>query len=162
MRETMAVRVELVDGMAFRAVDQQGLAIIMDANPGVGGQGRGPKPVDVLAMALGGCTGMDVISILRKMRQDVTAYEVRVTGPRAETHPRIFTALTVEHVVAGNDLATQAVQRAVTLSASRYCPASAMLGRAVPLRHCYRVLTAAGDEVARGEVGESVALEAAE
>jgi putative redox protein len=156
MSETTEVRVELLDGMAFRGLDQHGLQIVMDATADVGGQGRGPKPVDALAMALGGCTGMDVISILRKMRQDVTAYEVRVNGPRAQTHPKVFTALTVEHVVSGNDLDERQVRRAVTLSATRYCPASAMLGKAVPIRHVYRVLTATGAEVARGESDERV------
>jgi putative redox protein len=154
--ETTEVRVELVDGMAFRGVDEQGLQIIMDASADAGGHERGPTPMRALAMALGGCTGMDVISILRKMRQDVTAYEIRVTGPRAQAHPKVFTALTVEHVVSGNDLDERQVRRAVTLSATRYCPASAMLGHAVPIRHIYRVLTAAGEEVARGESDDRV------
>ena len=151
MSETQ-VTIELLGGMTFAGTDPSGLRIIMDAPPDGGGQGRGPKPVDVLAMALGGCTGMDVISMLRKMRQDVTAYEIRITGPRAESHPRIFTALDVEHVVRGGGLDPRLVRRAVELSATRYCPASAMLGRSVPITHRYRVLSGDGSEVARGEI----------
>jgi len=140
--------------MAFQGVDQEGLQITMDAAPDAGGQGHGPKPVDVLAMALGGCTGMDVISILRKMRQEVSGYKIRVTGPRADTHPRVFTSLDVEHVVSGTGLDPDLVRRAVELSATRYFSASAMLGKAMRIVHHYRVLTPDGVEVAAGVLGE--------
>ncbi|HLZ73062.1 MAG TPA: OsmC family protein [Dehalococcoidia bacterium] len=154
MAETSVV-VRLEDGFVFRGTDEDGLSIVMDASKDVAGsQERGPSPMRVLAMALGGCTGIDVISILRKMRQEVTAYEVRVSGPRAGEHPHVFTALEVEHVVHGRALNPENVRRAVELSATRYCPASAMLGKAAPLRHRYRVLDEAGAELATGAIGE--------
>ena len=92
--------------------------------------------------SLGGCTGMDVISVLRKMRQDVSGYEVRVSGERAPEHPRIFTSIQVEHVVRGRNLNEQMVKRAVELSATRYCPAAAMLGHAARLDNSYRIIEA--------------------
>jgi putative redox protein len=152
MAETSVV-VALEEGFVFRGTDEDGLSIVMDASKDVpGSQARGPSPMRVLAMALGGCTGIDVISILRKMRQDVTGYEVRVSGPRAGEHPHVFTAMTVEHVVRGRALNPESVRRAVELSATRYCPASAMLGKAAPVTHRYRVLDEAGAELAAGAI----------
>src|SRR5439155_205778 len=86
----------------------------------------GPSPTELLLVGLGGCTGMDVIALLRKMRQDVTAYRVEVHGARRDEHPQIFTEITVVHVVGGRDLDPRSVARAGDLSATRYCPASAM------------------------------------
>jgi len=151
MAET-AVVVRLQEGMSFRGTDEQGLQIVMDAAAAGSGEEQGPSPMRVLAMALGGCTGMDVIAMLRKMRQDVTSYEVRVHGPRASQHPQVFTAMTVEHVVWGRNLNPENVRRAVELSATRYCPASAMLAQAAPLEHQYRVLDEAGTEIAAGAI----------
>ena len=152
MAETSVI-VSLEDGFVFRGTDEDGLSIVMDAGKDVAGsRERGPSPMRVLAMALGGCTGIDVISILRKMRQDVTGYELRVFGPRAEEHPHVFTAMTVEHVVRGRSLNAEHVRRAVELSATRYCPASAMLGKAAPVTHRYRVLDETGAEQAAGTI----------
>jgi putative redox protein len=88
--------------------------------------------MELLGMTLGSCTGMDVIAIVRKMRQPVTAYEARVGGPRSEERPKVFSALTVEHVVRGRGIEPAGVRRAVELSATCYCPVSAMLGRRPP------------------------------
>lgn len=96
--------------------------------------------MEMLLVGLGGCTGMDVISILRKMRQEVTHYEVRLEGTRAEEHPKIYTDITVEHVLKGRKLQEELVRKAVDLSANRYCPASAMLGKAAKIRHTYRII----------------------
>ena len=129
------VTVTLEEGTRFRGRDESDLTILME-----GEGGAHPTPMRVLAMALGGCTGMDVIAILRKMRQDVTGYALQVGGPRAETHPQVFTALEVVHAVRGRNLEPEKVARAVTLSATRYCPVSAMLGAAAPVTHRWRVL----------------------
>lgn len=152
MTQTSVV-VTLDEQMTFRARDERGLQIVMDAADDAGGRRNGPSPMELLAMALGGCTGMDVIAILRKMRQDVTGYEIRVTGPRADEHPRVFTSMSVEHVVRGRSLNPANVRRAVELSATRYCPASAMLGRAAPLAHRYRLLDEDGTELEAGAIG---------
>jgi len=126
--------------MAFRAISGSGHALVLDAAPEVGGTNRGVRPMELLLLGLGGCTGMDVISILRKKRQEVTGYEVRVHAERAAEHPKVFTAITVEHVVRGRNLSAEAVRRAVELSATKYCPASAMLGRVAPIEERYRLV----------------------
>jgi putative redox protein len=144
------VTVTLEEGARFRGSDEENRSIVMDAEGGAH-----PTPMRVLAMALGGCTGMDVIAILRKMRQDVSGYTLDVGGPRAEAHPQVFTALEVVHNVRGRDLEPEKVARAVTLSATRYCPVSAMLGRAVPVAHRWRVLDdSTGTVRAEGSVAE--------
>jgi putative redox protein len=140
MGETMTATVELLDGMAFRATAGSGHALVLDAAPDVGGRERGPRPLELLLLGLGGCTGMDVISILRKMRQDVTGYQIRVRGERAADHPKIFTVIVVEHVVRGRGLSLEAVARAVQLSPTRYCSAAAMLGRVAHIQERYRVV----------------------
>jgi putative redox protein len=140
MSETLLASVDLLDGMAFRATSGTQHELIMDAAPEVGGSDGGPRPMEMLLIGLGGCTGMDVISILRKMHQDVTGYQIRVRGDRAVDHPRIFTAIGVEHVVRGRGLSAEAVRRAVELSATRYCSAAAMLGRVARIEETYRIV----------------------
>ena len=134
-------RVELVDGMTFKGVSGSGHAVLMDAEPAAGGQERGPRPMEVVLLAFGGCTGMDVISVLRKMRQEVSGYEVRLAGDRTEQQPTVFTDITVEHVVRGRNLDVDNVRRAVELSVTRYCPVSAMLRKGgVDITDRYRVI----------------------
>jgi len=132
--------VKLLDGMAFSATSASGHTMTLDAAADAGGTNRGPRPIELFLLGLGGCTGMDVISILRKMRQDVADYEVRLTAERAESHPKVFTAVVVEHVVRGRNVSPESVRRAVELSATRYCPASAMLSKAVRIQERYRVI----------------------
>jgi len=99
--------------------------------------------MELLLVGLAGCTGMDVISILRKKRQDVTAYEVHITGVRAEEHPMVFVEITVEHIVTGHRIQPEAVARAIELSEGRYCGAGAMLGKVAHLTHTYHIVEAA-------------------
>lgn len=139
MPETRTATVTLAAGMSFEATSGSGHAVTLDAMPDHGGEDRGPGPTELLLMSLGGCTGMDVIAMLRKMRQEVTAYRVEVRGDRRDEHPRIFTRIEVEHVVRGRGLDPKQVARAVELSATRYCPVSAMLSAAAEVRHTYRV-----------------------
>jgi len=140
MANTMTASATLVGGMAFLGKAGSGHELTLDAATEAGGENRGFRPMELLILGLAGCTGMDVISILRKMRQDVTGYEVRVTGERATEHPKVFTHIVVEHVVTGRGLSPQSVARAVELSATRYCSASAMLEKAAPVEHTYRIV----------------------
>jgi putative redox protein len=141
--------VELVRDMVFRAMSGSGHEIVLDASAEAGGTNAGLRPMEALLLALGGCTGMDVISILRKMRQEVTGYRVRVRAMRRGEHPRVFTHVTVEHVVQGRHLNEEMVRRAVELSARRYCSVSAMLQAAVPIDVGYRMVDVdTGAEVA--------------
>jgi putative redox protein len=138
----MQAKVSLVDGMAFDAAADSGHSVRVDASADVGGKDRGPRPMELLLMGLGSCTAMDVISILRKMRQDVTAYEVNVSGERAAHHPRVFTHIFVEHVVTGHNLSDEMVKKAVQLSQHKYCGASAMLGKVATIEHTCRCVEA--------------------
>ncbi len=140
MTSTLNATVALVDGMRFEATLGSGHRVILDAASEVGGQDAGPRPMEMLLLGLGGCTGMDVISILRKMRQDVTGYEIRLSGERATEHPKVFTAIVVEHVVRGRGLSEESVRRAVELSATRYCSAAAMLGKVARIDERYRMV----------------------
>ena len=137
MPEARAVTAKLLDlsGMTFAAQTPSGHSMTLDASAEHGGEDHGPSPMETLLVALAGCTGMDVISLLRKMRQNVTGYEVRVSGVQADEHPRIYTSVDVEHVVTGIGLESAKVQRAVELSATRYCPVSATLSGVGTVQH---------------------------
>ncbi|MBI2760062.1 MAG: OsmC family protein [Chloroflexi bacterium] len=131
--------VELQSGMTFLGATGSGHTLLLDSSIEHGGEGLAPTPMELVLLALAGCTGMDVIAMLRKMRQTVTGYEVRVTGDeRATDHPRVYTAITVEHIVHGPALDDAAVARAVNLSSTRYCPVSAMLGETARVTHSHR------------------------
>ena len=156
MALTLKGRVELLAGMTFRGASGSGHDVLMDAEPAAGGEERGARPMEVILLAFGGCTGMDVISILRKMRQDVVGYEVRLVGERTEQQPTVFTDVTVEHVVRGRELSVENVRRAVELSATRYCPVSAMLSRGgVNVTERYRVIDEATGEEQAGVLEKS-------
>jgi putative redox protein len=129
--------------MRFVAESGSGHHVTLDADEHGGGQNAGFRPMELLLAGLAGCTGMDVISILRKKRQLVTAYEVHVTGRRAEDYPMVFVEISVEHVVTGHHLQVEAVARAIQLSEERYCGAGAMLGKVAHLTHTYRIVEAA-------------------
>lgn len=124
---------------------EAGHPIVMDALPPDGdGSAAGPK--EALLAALAGCTSMDVVSILGKKRQHADSYDLVVSGEVAEEHPRVFTSITVEHRVRGA-VEVEALRRAIELSATRYCPVSAMLSRAVRLEHRYRLESEDGTAV---------------
>src|SRR5450759_3725005 len=130
---TAVAKLETV--MRFDAQATSGYHVMLDSNELSGGQGAGFSPMEILLVGLAGCTGMDVISILRKKRQDVTGYEVRVQGIRAEEHPKVFVEISVEHLVTGHNIQPAAVERAIELSETRYCGAQAMLGKVARTQH---------------------------
>ena len=140
MAEIMTARATLLTGMHFEGQAGSGHTVSLDAAIRDGGQDSGFRPMELLLVGLSGCTGMDVISILRKKRQEVTAYEVRVSGKRAEEHPMVFEEITVEHIVTGHHIQPEAVARAIQLSEQRYCGAGAMLGKVAHLTHTYRII----------------------
>ena len=143
MTEVMTARAILGTGMRFDAESGSGHRVTLNAAVLGGGENAGFRPMELLLVGLAGCTGMDVISILRKKRQDVVGYEVHVRGVRAEDHPMVFVEITVEHVVTGHKIQPEAVARAIALSEERYCGAGAMLGKVAHLTHTYRIVEAA-------------------
>jgi putative redox protein len=139
---TAAARLE-GDGMRFVAVTGSGHSVAMDSAEG----DSGPRPAELLMVAQAGCTAMDVVSILRKKRQGVTHYEVRVSGEqRDDPHPHVFERIRIVHIVEG-DVELEAVRRAIKLSATRYCTVTGNLASGVAeIRHAYLVRDSAGEE----------------
>ena len=121
-------RVTYKDGMAFD-VELQGFHFDVDAEPHVGGANRGPRPKALLLSALGGCTGMDVVSILKKMRMPFESFAVEVTGELSDEHPKYFKTLHVRYHFTGKELDRSKIERAVELSQTQYCGVTAMLGK---------------------------------
>ena len=136
--------VEWLGGSAFRASSAGAPSIVLESAP-AGVERRGPSPMEAVLLSLGGCTGIDVLSTLQKMRQDVTGYAVQVRGERRDEHPRIYTTIVVEHVVRGRGLTASAVERAVALSAEKYCSVSAMLEAAARVEVTFRIEEDEGD-----------------
>jgi len=126
-------------GLTLSGSADSGFSVPLGAEQSVGGDEDGFRPLELMLVSLAGCTGMDVISILTKKRQDVTGFNVQVDAERAEEHPRVFTDITVTYTVRGRNIDPAAVERAIELSETRYCPAQAMLVQAVPIRHTFRI-----------------------
>lgn len=140
----MNATVRWTDGMRFVGTPESGAAITLDTRPDQGGSGAGPSPMETVLLALGSCTGMDVVSILQKMRAPLQGLEIRITAVRADDHPRVFTRIALEYVFSGPDLNAEQVRRAVELSQDRYCSVSAMLRKAADLTYSWRIADAAG------------------
>jgi putative redox protein len=119
--------------MSFEGTSDSGFKIPLGTSPEIGGDNDGFQPMELLAVGLAGCTAMDVISILSKKRQEVTSFEVRVHADRQEEHPKVFSHLTIEYIVGGKEISREAVERAVQLSAEKYCPAQAMFTKVAPI-----------------------------
>ena len=125
----MGAKVTWNKKMSFTGQAGSGFSLPIDTSVEQGGENGGFRPMELLLVGLGGCTAMDVISILEKKRQKVTRFEVNVDGVRANDHPRVYTDITLEYVLAGENLDPAAIQRAVELSETKYCSANAMLSK---------------------------------
>jgi putative redox protein len=138
MARTKDAQVIWKDGLAFEGIGGSGLEVSLDTIAEEGG-GTGFSPTELLLVSLAGCTAMDVISILQKKRQDVTGFEVRAHGLRADDHPRVFTDITLEYVVRGHNVDPKAVERSIELSETKYCSVAGMLKKSVHITTTYRV-----------------------
>ena len=121
------------DGMCFVAETGSGHAVVMDGAPEGGGRNLGPRPMEMVLLGTGGCTAYDVVLILRKSGQDIRGCEVTLKAERADTDPKVFTAIHFHFVVRGRALKANLVERAIKLSHDKYCSASAMLARTAEL-----------------------------
>lgn len=117
----------LNDAYHMEATNERGNTVQMDGSPAIGGKDLGARPMEVVLMSLAGCSSIDVISILKKMKQEVTDYDVEVTAERRDEVPSIFTKIHMKFIVKGNDLDDDKVKRAVQLSAEKYCSVSKIL-----------------------------------
>ena len=132
-------------GMRVDTVSGTGFQLIFDTADAAADR-AGPSPTESILAALAACTSMDVGSILRKKRQPPASYRIAVTGVKRDEHPQVYTSIVVEHQVAG-DVEPEALRRAVELSATTYCPVSAMLSRSVRIEHRFRLSQGDGEEV---------------
>ena len=130
----MDAKVIWKSGMSFSGIADSGFEIPLGTSIENGGAADGLSPMELLLIGLGGCTGLDVISILEKKRQNVTHLEMRLHGDRATDHPHVFKEIMLEYVVTGHAVDPEAVQRAVELSQTKYCSASAMLSKSANIK----------------------------
>ncbi len=142
----MRVEARWASDMRFEGTNEDGLRVVMDAHPDHGGTGGGPTPMESLLLALAGCTGMDMIPMLRKMRAPVERFVIEVTGERAHEHPKVLTAIHLRYLAAGRGLRAEQVEKAAALSQEKYCSVSAMLRKAALVTYDV-VVTDTGDAV---------------
>lgn len=137
----MKARVKWVQDVMFVTESGSGHAVVVDGAPEYGGRNLGPRPMELLLMGMGGCTAFDVMTILKKSRQDVTSCEAGLEAERADAVPAVFTKIHVHFIVKGRGLKDVQVKKAVDLSADKYCSASIMLGQAgVVITHDYEIV----------------------
>jgi putative redox protein len=136
----MKARVKWVEQVSFLGETESSHAVLMDGSPAAGGRNLGPRPMEMLLLGAGGCTSFDVMSILKKSRQAVSGCYVELNAERAETDPKVFTKIHMHFVVTGKDIKPEAVEKAIKLSAEKYCSASIMLGATAAITHDFEVI----------------------
>jgi putative redox protein len=142
----MDAKVVWKENLNFAGIADTCCELPLTAEPIYGGDQEGFRPMELFAIGLAGCTAMDVISILKKKQQDVTAFEVQVHVERSNQHPRVFTNVEIEYIVTGHNVDPVAVNRSVELSLTKYCPANAMLSKSVPITNKITILEAGDTE----------------
>ncbi len=128
------------EGVSFLGQVGSGHSLLMDGAPEAGGKNLGPRPMEMLLMGLGGCTTFDVVLILKKARQEITDCVVEIEAQRASTDPKVFTDIHLHFVITGHAIKAQQVERAINLSAEKYCSASIMLKQTVNITHDYEII----------------------
>lgn len=137
----MKTRIKWNGNVSFLAESGSGHAVLMDGAPEAGGQNLGPRPMEMLLMGLGGCTTFDVVLILKKGRQDIRDCVVEIESERAQVDPKVFTDIHLHFIITGHDLNPQTVERAIHLSAEKYCSASIMLKNTVNITHDFEIIS---------------------
>lgn len=135
----MKVAAQWKENMTFVGMPDSGFAVQMDADTSFGGTENGVRPMEMIALGLAACTGMDVISILQKKRQQITQFEVRVNAPRSAEHPKVFTRALITYIVTGKNVGKTALLRSIELAATKYCPAQLMLAQIFPMELHYEI-----------------------
>ena len=138
----MAVKkayIKQIKGISFAGRTDSNHWVTMDGPEEFGGSNAGTRPKELLLIALGGCTGSDVVNILKKKKAGLDDFEINITADAAEEHPQVFTKIHVEYVFYGNNLQTKDIERAIELSQTKYCSVTKMLEKAIEITHSYRV-----------------------
>lgn len=139
----MQTSVHWLENVAFEAKSESGHQVVMDGSAEYGGENRGPRPMELILMGLGGCASFDIVTILKKSRQDVTDVVCQLKADRADTIPAVFTKIHLHFVVTGHDVKEKQVAKAVELSAEKYCSASKMLSDGgVVITHDFEIIAA--------------------
>src|SRR5210317_25531 len=136
----MKCRVKWLDNMSFVGESGSGHSVVMDSAPEFGGRNLGIRPMEMLLLGLGGCTAFDVVMILQKSRQNIDDCEVNIEAERSEQIPKVFTRIHIHFVVSGRGLDHGRVEKAVNLSADKYCSASEMLGKVAEITHDFEIV----------------------
>jgi len=136
----MNISVKWIDGMLMVGKSDSGHAIVMDGPPEIGGENLGVRPMEMLLIGMAGCTMIDVVSTLKKMREDIIDCQTQVSADRAEEYPKVFTNIHVHFVLRGNQLNLSNVDKAIKLSAEKYCSASIMIGKTANITHDYEII----------------------
>ena len=136
----MNIYVKWIDGLLMVGKSDSGHAIVMDGPPEIGGENLGVRPMEMLLLGMTGCTVIDVISTLKKMREDVVDCQTQVSADRSEEYPKVFTNIHVHFVLKGKQLNPLKVDKAIKLSAEKYCSASIMIGKTAIITHDYEII----------------------
>jgi len=142
---TRKATVKNLKGIAFAGKADSNHWVMMDGPEEVGGSNAGSRPKELVLLALGGCTGSDVVSILNKKRAALSGFEINLTATTQDEHPQVFTDIHLEYVISGVDVKKEDVERAIELSTAKYCAVSAMLKASVRLTYSYRIESSTTD-----------------
>jgi len=137
----MTINIKWQGGMAFEGTTESGHSVLMDAAPEVGGENKGARPMEMVLLGLGGCTSIDVIMMLQKAKQAGEDCQVEIRSERSDSIPKVFTKIHVHFKITGQDLNPKKVERAVNLSAEKYCSVSKMLEASVEMSHDFEIIT---------------------
>lgn len=140
----LEAKVSWVAGRQFVGVSGSGHSLVMDTGAEHGGADTAATPMEMVLVAIAGCTGMDVVSLLEKMRVKFTGLEMKIRGERREEHPRVFTKIEVEYIVYGPAVEEAAVKRAIELSQEKYCSVAALIRPACPVSYTYQIVKTEG------------------
>ena len=136
----MNISVEWIDGMLMVGKSDSGHAIVMDGPPEIGGENLGVRPMEMLLLGMAGCTMIDVVSTLEKMRENLSDCQTKVSADRGTEYPKVFTNIHIHFILKGNNLNESKVIKAIKLSADKYCSASIMLSNTANITHDFEIL----------------------
>ena len=136
----MNISVNWVDGLLMVGKSDSGHTITMDGPPESGGENLGVRPMEMLLLGVAGCTMIDIVTTLKKMRQDLSHLETKINAERATDHPKVFTDIHIQFILKGQNLDEKKVDKAITLSAEKFCSASIMLGETATITHDFEVI----------------------
>jgi putative redox protein len=136
----MEATIKWLDEVSFEGTSESGHSVVMDGPPDSGGKNLGMRPMEMLLLGMGGCTSYDVVTILKKSRQDIKNCKAEITAQRAEDIPKVFTKIHIHFIIEGHALDSTVVERAINLSATKYCSASIMLEKSVVISNDFEIV----------------------